>query len=191
MNRPVSVIQDASAMLDPMDMQFGMRNGIDWVVVSTPEQVRLARKFGKKIPVIWKGKKLPKNLSVDSIMDQSIQDPDATVIGGHHLKHRISPHLKHRIMESIKHIAQHSNASAIAVSDLDEAKSLSSMRPAVKIIFAPRDGELAARASILWGVHPVFSSKNLHSTLKNRQLVRKGERFVDATNSKHVTINSV
>ncbi|HTL39643.1 MAG TPA: hypothetical protein VL306_02425 [Methylomirabilota bacterium] len=190
-NRPISLIQDATDMLDPLDLEFGMRNGIDWVVLADPKYVKDAWKLNKKIPIIWKGKNIPKNVKVDSLMTESIADPDAVVEGWGQIKHQISPHVKQKVLESIKHISDHAAASAIAVSDLEHAKTLSAMRPKQKIVYAPKNPEQAAKASIYWGVHPMFSHNNLHSHLKNRQLLKAGERYLDARNVKHVSINLV
>ena len=190
-NRPVSVIQDATDMLDPLDLEFGIRNGVDWVVVADPKYVNLARKLNKKMPVIWKGKKLPKNIPVDSIMSESIDDADATVEGWGQIKHQPSPHVKQQVLETIRHIGDQAQTSAIAVSDLYTAKALSAMRSNQKIVYAPKDPALAPQGSIFWGVHPVFQQNNLHSHLKNRQLLKRGDRYLDARNTKHVTINLV
>lgn len=183
-HHPVSVIQDVSKMLDPLDLEFGLRNGIDWVVVSKPEHVKWAKKINRLAPLIWKGSKIPSDLPVDSIMHSQVSDPDASM-GNLKIKHYPRPHVKQRLLETIKHMAQHAGAKAIAVSDLDEAKAFSAMRPAQKIVFMPKDKKHAHQAAIYWGVHPVFH----HSDLKNR-ILRKGERYVDATKEKHATINT-
>src|SRR3989344_4426849 len=190
-NRPISLIQDVSGMTDPLDMEFGLKSGVDWLVVGDPEQAKMAKKLNKNIPIIWKAGKFPKDAGVDSILHAKLEDPDAEVAGIGHIKHRVSLHVKQKILESIKHMAQHTNASAIAVSDLGEAKALSAMRPVQKIILHPKNEFHAHQASIYWGVHPIFPQSNLQATLKNRQLVTKGKRFIDATKIKHVTINSV
>ena len=187
-NKPVSVIQDVSEMLDPLDLEFGIRNGIDWVVVGDPAHIRLARRFNKSIPIIWKGQKLPHNLGLDSIMTKSISDPDAQIQDSPwQIQHQVRPHVKEKILAAIRDMADHSHSSAIAVSDLEEAKTLSAMRPKQKIIYAPKDKTWAPRASIFRGVHPVFA----HGDLRSRQLVRQGERYVDATDGKHVTIRLI
>ena len=190
-DRPISLIQDATDMLDPLDLEFGMRNGIDWLVVADPKYVNLARKYNKKIPVIWKGKNLPKNLRVDSIMIETISDPDATVEGWGQIKHQVSPHVKQQILDTIRHIGQQAQTSAIAVSDLEEAKALSAMRPDQKIVYAPKDPTLAPRGAIYWGVHLVFERKNFMAALNNRDLVKKGQRVLDARDTRHVAIHLV
>src|SRR6186997_2221358 len=51
-NRPISLIQDVSDMKDPLDMEFGVRSGVDWLVVANQEQLKMARKLNKDIPII-------------------------------------------------------------------------------------------------------------------------------------------
>ncbi|OGE87935.1 MAG: hypothetical protein A3J07_00060 [Candidatus Doudnabacteria bacterium RIFCSPLOWO2_02_FULL_49_13] len=183
-HHPVSLIQDASGATDPLALELGIKAGADWVVVDTSEQVRLAKKFNKSVPLIWKGRALPKNLPIDAIMHKDLIDADARV-GNSFIKHKVSPHVKQRIFDAISHLAHQANAQAVAVSDIQTARAMSAQRPAHKIIFAPKNSDHAPQAAIYWGVHPVFHRRNFHSVLK------KGDRYVDATNEKHVTINTV
>src|SRR3989338_8907545 len=80
-NRPISLIQDVSGMTDPLDLEFGVRSGVNWLVVSNPEQAKMAKKLNKNIPIIWKVAKFPKDVGVDSILHTRLADPDAAVVG--------------------------------------------------------------------------------------------------------------
>ncbi len=182
-NKPVSLIQDATGEDDLLGLELGIKSGVDWLIVNSEKQANLAKKFKKSLPLIWKGK-LPKHIKVDAVMDKGLQDADAKA-GNLLMKHRVSPHVKQRVFDAIGHIASQANATAVAVSDIHSAKAMSAMRPKHKIIFAPKDSAHASKAAIYWGVHPVFHRKNFHSVLK------RGERYVDATDEKHVVINSV
>ena len=190
-NRPISIIQDTSEMTDPLDMQFGMKSGVDWVASDKPEHVKMARGLNKLAGVIYKGRNLPKGLKVDSVMAEGFFDPDAQVLGQKdgQIRHIISEHQDQVLLDSLMHFATHAGASAIAVSDLDLARSLSWRRPDQKIIFAPQDRSLAAKGALYWGVHPVFFANNLSSTLLDAKVTHNQERILDARDPKHVTIS--
>ncbi len=209
-NRPVSIIQDVSEMTDPLDLQFGLRSGAHWVASDNAEHLKMAKGLNKLAGLIFKGRNMPKGLRVDSVMADGFLDPDAQVLGrqggqtrlprrfddyypmhGGQVKHLISEHQNQAILDSLIHIAGHAGAAAIAVSDLDMAKALSFRRPSKKIIFAPKDQALVAKGSIYWGVHPVYVGNNLVSSLKNMELVKKGQRVLDATDVKHVMIHLI
>ncbi len=192
-NRPISIIQDVSNMEDPLDLQFGLRSGVDWVATDRPEHVRLSKGFNKLPGVIFKGRDLPKRLRVDSVMADGFLDPDAEVIGMQNgqIKHLISEHPDQRVLDALADILSYAATSAIAVSDLDLAKALSFRRASKKIFFAPKDKSAAARGGIYWGVYPIYMGNDLISSLKNTRFVKKGERMVDATNIKHVAIHSI
>lgn len=183
-NRPISIIQDTSETSEPVDLELGVKSGIDWLATSDPVHIKFAKKFNKTMPIIFKGRNLPKGIRVDSIMDRSFVDPDAVVRGSNwQIKHLTTDHPRQSLLDSLLDMAQHANTSSIAVSDFDLAKTLSWRRPAQKIIFAPKNRKEASRAGILWGVHPVFGHYG--------HLTKKGERVLDATDAKHVKIHLV
>ena len=192
-HRPISLIQDISGMDDDLDLQFGLKSGADWVVTDTEDHLKLAKGLDKLAKVIYKGRNLPKSVRVDSVMADSFLDPDAEVIGhkAGQIKHMISPHKDQHILDTLLDISHHAGAKSIAVSDLDLAKSLSWRRPNKKIIFVPKNHDLARRAAIYWGVHPVYFGTDLSSTLKHAKIAVKGDRVVDAMDAKHVAIHLV
>jgi|GEM_PF-6773688 pyruvate kinase len=191
--RPVSIIQDVSAMNNPLDLEFGLRNGVDWIASNREADLKRARGLDKLAGIIFKGRNIPKGIRVDSVMAANFMDPDAQVVGhkSGSIKHLISQHADQALLDSLIHVGGHAGATHIAVGDLDLAKALSWRRPNKKIVFAPQDHSQAARAGILWGVHPIFAGKDLSSSLKNVGLAKKGDRIVDATNIKHVAIHLV
>ncbi len=191
--RPVSIIQDLSGMEDPMDLEFGLKSGADWVVTDQPEHVKMAKGLHKLAHVIFKGRNLPKGIRVDSVMADSFLDHDAEVIGqkAGQIKHIIQPHESQVILDAVMDIAHHAGSSAVAVSDLELAKALSFRRPDKKIIFAPDDHNYARRGAIYKDVHPIYRGPDLISSIKNAKVMKKGERVVDATDSKHVAIHLI
>ncbi len=192
-HRPISIIQDLSGMTDPMDLEFGLRSGADWVVTDQPEHVKMAKGLNKLAHVIFKGRNLPKDIRVDSVMADSFMDPDATVMGksAGQIKHIIQPHENQVILDSVLDIAHHAGCSAVAVSDLDLAKALSMRRPDKKVIFAPEDHDHARRGAIYKSVHPIYKGRDLISSLRNAQMMKRGERVADATDTKHVAIHLI
>ncbi|MBX4187285.1 MAG: hypothetical protein KW802_03470 [Candidatus Doudnabacteria bacterium] len=191
--RPISIIQDVSEMEDPMDLEFGMKSGADWIVTDKEDHLKMAKGLDKLAKIIYKGRTLPKGIRVDSIMSDSFLDPDAEVLGRDkgQIKHIISEHKDQKLLDTLMELAHHAGSSAVAVSDLDLAKALSWRRPTKKIIFAPKDHDQARKAAILWGVHPIYRGKDLVSSVKNVDLMKKGERLADATDIKHVTVHLI
>lgn len=192
-NRPISIIQDTTDMQDPLDLEFGLRNGADWVASGNEEHLKMVKGLDKRAGIIFKGRNLPKGLRVDSLMSDDFSDPDAQIssMPNGQIRHLILEHPNQVLLDSLLHIAEHAGASAIAVSDLDTAKALSFRRPGQTIIFATKDRSQASKAAIYWGVHPVFMGNDLVSSLKDRQLVKRGQRLADATDIKHVEIHSI
>ena len=74
---------------------------------------------------------------------------------------------------------------------LERAKRLSKLRPYQKIIFATSDSNEAGIASIWWGVQPVIDDGNLFSKLKHQNLIKKGERIINANDAKHIEVKTV
>jgi pyruvate kinase len=185
-NRPISILQDVSSMEDPLDLEFGMKSGADWIVTDQDKHLKMAKGLNKLAQVIYKGRNLPKGIRVDSVMADSFLDPDAVVLNRKkgQIKHLISEHKDQKVLDSILDISHHAGTSAIAVSDFDLAKALSFRRPSRRIIFIPGNDTLASQAAIFWGVHPVFGKKTFATE-------RKGQRVVDATDMKHVRIHLV
>jgi pyruvate kinase len=191
--RPVSIIQDLSGMTDPLDLEFGLKSGADWVVTDQAEHAKMAKGLHKLAHVIFKGRNLPKDIRVDSVMADSFMDHDAEVIGKNagQIKHIIQPHKNQGILDAVMDIASHAGSSAIAVSDLDLAKALSMRRPDKKIIFAPTDHNHARRGAIYKSVHPIYMGHDLVSSIRNAKMMSKGERVVDAMDPKHVAIHLI
>ncbi len=192
-NRPVSLIQDVSSMEDPIDLELGVKSGVDWILTDNHEHMKQARGLNKLIGLIHKGRNLPKKVKVDSVMSDLFADPDAQVIGhkAGQIRHLITPHTKQRILDSIMHFAPHTNSSLIAVSDFNLAKALSWRRTGNKIVFAPQDHNLAAKASIYSGIYPVYAGSDLPATLKGADLAKTGDRYMDATDPLHVSVHFV
>jgi pyruvate kinase len=191
--RPISIIQDVSEMEDPLELEFGMKSGSDWIVTDKAEHLKMAKGLDKLAKIIFKGRNLPKGIRVDSVMSDSFLDPDAEVMGhkAGQIKHIITDHKDQQSWDSILDIASHAGSNSIAVSDLNAAKALSWRRPNKKIIFAPKDHELARKGAILWGVHPIYRGTDLVSSIKNVDVMQKGERVLDATNAKHIKIHVI
>jgi pyruvate kinase len=190
-HRPISIIQDVSSMEDPLDMQFGLKSGVDWVATDKHEHVKLAKGLDKLAGVIFKGRNLPKNIRVDSVLADDFLDPDAEIIGGGHIKHMLSHHPNQMALDSIMHIADHADSSAVSVNNLELAKGLSFRRPKIKIIYAPNDQRLASKAAIYKGVHPIYLADDLIAAIKEHELAKKGDRVMDATDPKHIEIHLV
>ncbi|HEX9503935.1 MAG TPA: hypothetical protein VF974_06515 [Patescibacteria group bacterium] len=192
-NRPISIIQDVSEMEDPMELEFGMKSGADWIVTDKAEHLKMAKGLDKLAKIIFKGRDLPKGIRVDSVMGDWFLDPDAQIVGKEkgQIKHIISEHKDQKMLDSLLDLAHHAGSSGIAVSDLDLAKAMSWRRPSKKIIYAPKDDDHAAKGSIYWGVHPIFRGHDLVSSIKNREMMKKGERVTDATDIKHVAIHLI
>jgi len=191
-NRPVSIMQDVSDMTDPLNLEFGMKNGADWIVTDKHDHLKMARGLNKLANVIYKGRDLPKGFRVDSVMADNFLDPDAEVMGknsGHQIKHLITEHGDQKILDVLMHVVGQAHTVGIAVSDLDLAKALSFRRVKNKIFFMPQDPKLASRAAIYWGVYPVWGGKNLAAALIDSKLAHKKDRIVDARDMKHVSIN--
>lgn len=193
-HKPLSIIQDTSNMEDPLDMEVGIKSGVHWVASDKHEHMKMARGLNKLAGLIFKGRNLPKGIKVDSVMADGFLDPDAQVLGmksGGQIKHLVTEHANRTLLDSLLHIAHQARSHAIAVSDPHLAKALSYRRPSRKIILAPGNHEHAAKAGIYWGVHPVFGDADALSLVKNADLLKKGQRLVDATEPKHVTIHMV
>ncbi len=190
--RPISIIQDASGMTDPMELEFGVKSGAHWVASDNVQHLKQAKKYNKSAGLIFKGRTLPKEIRVDSIMSDSFLDADAEILGLREgqIKHIITDHPDQKILDALLDIAGHTGASSIAVSDLELAKALSWRRAKHKIIYAPKDKGLAGKAALFWGVHPMEPG-NLVSNLKNGNIVKSGERVVNATNPKHIEIHII
>ncbi|MBX4191684.1 MAG: hypothetical protein KW804_02715 [Candidatus Doudnabacteria bacterium] len=191
--RPISIIQDVSEMEDPMELEFGMKSGADWIVTDNEDHLKMAKGLDKLAKIIFKGRNLPKGIRVDSVMSDSFLDPDAQIMGKEkgQIKHLISEHSDQKILDSLLDMTHHAGAQGIAVADLDIAKALSWRRPKKKIIFAPKDQNQARKAAIYWGVHPIYRGKDIVSSIKNVELMKRGERVLDASDPKHVTIHLI
>jgi pyruvate kinase len=192
-NRPVSIIQDVSEMQDPMDLEFGLRTGVNWVAADKEEYLQKAKKINKHAGLIFKGRGLPKKFRVDSVMADSFLDPDAHVkeLGNLQVKHLTTPHTNQDIIDMLMNMAGHVDAPVVALSDLAVARALSWRRPKHKIIFTSKDNHQVAKSALFWGVHPMYEKNDIYSFIKNRQLAKNGQRFVDGRNIKHVSISSI
>jgi pyruvate kinase len=194
--RPIGLLQDISNMTDPLDLEFGLKSGVDWVVVSDQNQGNAALSMGKKLgkitPVIYKNKLNTDMGGFESLMYRpEMEEADAKVLGCEEnwvVYHTLKPNNKTFAIDSILDFANQVEAEAIIVSDLDMSKRLSKLRPEQKIIFATDNPAQAGVASIWWGVHPVLQDKDLYSRLRHSNLVTKGQRFIDAADSRHVNI---
>ena len=192
-HKPISLIQDVSGMTDPLDLTIGHRGGVNWVATDKPEHIKVIKGLNKLAGVIYKDRKIPKGLKVDSVMSDNFLDPDASVAGHSHgqIKHLITEHKDQALLDSLIHFVDHSHSSAIAVSDINLAKSLSHRRPKHKIIFAAKDNRLADASAIYWGVHPMYAGDDLLTNIRTNALAKKGDRIMDATQAKHITIHLV
>ncbi len=190
-NRPVSIIQDLSEMQDPLDLHFGMRTGVHWVASHDANHLKIAKGLSKLAGLIYKGRNLPKDVKVDSVMADNFMDPDAEIAGIGQVKHLTVEHKNQALLDSLLHMAKNSDASGIVVSDIDLAKALAFRRSGKKIILAPKNNSEAEKASIYPGIHPLFVSKDLASNLLYSKAIDPNERVLDARDIKHVAINMV
>src|ERR1041385_5136217 len=62
--RPISLIQDVSNMTNPLDLEFGLASGVDWVATDQEDHVKMAKGLDKLAHVIFKGRNLPKGIRV-------------------------------------------------------------------------------------------------------------------------------
>jgi pyruvate kinase len=193
-HRPISIIQDTSNMEDPLDMEVGVKSGVHWIASDKHEHMKMARGLNKLAGLIFKGRNLPKGVKVDSIMADGFVDPDAQVLGmksGGQIKHLAGEHANQHLLDTLLDIAHEARTHAIAVSDAGLAKALSFRRPKRKIILASEHPMHSPKAGIYWGVHSVLGGADALSISKNRDLLKKGQRLVDATDTKHVSIHLV
>ncbi|MBX4205381.1 MAG: hypothetical protein KW788_04340 [Candidatus Doudnabacteria bacterium] len=190
-NHPVSIIQDVSNMEDKLDLEVGLKSGVHWVASDKGEHLKMAKGLNKLAGLIFKGRNLPKGIRVDSVLAGNFLDPDAEIIGSEQrqIKHLVDEHPQQSLLDSLLKIAHDAGTHAIAVSDASLARGLSFRRPSRKIIFSTEDPKAAAKAGIYWGVHPVFGNVSALSSARNKNLIQKGQRLVDATEPKHVTIH--
>jgi pyruvate kinase len=190
-NKPISIIQDVSNMQDPLDLQFGLRNGVHWVASHDPKHLKMTRGLDKLAGLIFKGRNLPKGMRVDSVMAENFLDPDAIIDGKTHIKHLVTPHKDQQLLDSLLDMAGNSDSHGIAVSDLELAKALAWRRSGKKIIFAPKDHSLAHKAALYAGIQPIFARDDLNSVLRSSRIFDPNQRILDARNIKHVAINLV
>ena len=85
------------------------------------------------------------------------------------------------LSHSLIHIAQHSKASLIVVGSIGTAASLAHFRTDLKIVLACRNETELCAGNLVWGVTPVLYKGDLTSALKHSNLIKKGERFIDAS----------
>jgi len=192
-HKPISLIQDVSEMEDPLDLEVGLKSGVHWVASDKEQHMKMAKGLNKLAGLIFKGRKLPKGIQVDSVMADNFVDPDAQVLGQPHnqIKHFTAEHKNQPLLDTLLHLAHQADTHAIAVSDLGLAKALSMRRPKRKILFVPENPDHASRAAIYWGVYPVFAGPNAFASARNQELVRQGQRVMDATTPKHITVHMV
>ncbi|HYC79837.1 MAG TPA: hypothetical protein VEC17_02325 [Candidatus Binatia bacterium] len=188
-HRPISIIQDVSKMDDPMEMEIGVKGGVHWIATDNHEHMKMARGLNKLIGVINKGRNIKKNVKVDSVMSDLFLDPDAQVLNSRsQIRHLLTSHPKQNILEMISHFAEHSETPIIAASDLDLAKALAWRRAKNKIVYAPEDHRLAEKAAIYRNIHPIYKTGDLLGSLKDQGFVKKGDRFMNATDPRHIEI---
>lgn len=191
-NHPISLIQDVSNMQDPLDLAVGAKSGAHWVATDKEEHLKQIKGLNKLAGIIFKNKKLPKGFRVDSVMASDFLDPDAEIPNSSsgQIKHLITEHAHQKLVDTLSALSEHSHAAGIAVSDLDLARALSHRR-FKKTIFVTDKDALANKAAIYWGVHPVLGKSDTTSSAKNSGLFRRGERFLDASDRRHIAIHVV
>lgn len=80
-------------------------------------------------------------------------------------------------------ITRHSRTNTLVVGSLQFAKLLSRFRQEHRIIFVTKNEKDLRQACLLWSVAPVKFTGSVASTLKNLDLVKKGERFLNFSHS--------
>lgn len=185
--RPISTILDISDMEDDLDLNFGIRNKVDWIITDKLPHLKQIRNLSKSVGIIYKGRDLPKDVKVDSISGFSFIDPDA-VLGKSSLqiKHLVIPHAKQTLLDSLIDIAIHGDLAAIVVSDLELAKGLIWRRPKLKVIYSPQNSSDVAKAALYGGIEPIFAGQDICGDLKASGLINKNEKVLDATDIAHV-----
>ncbi|MBX4188177.1 MAG: pyruvate kinase [Candidatus Doudnabacteria bacterium] len=89
---------------------------------------------------------------------------------------------KNTIMaHSLVHIAQSVKAQAITVANFEMAVAISHFRPLCPIVLLTKDDAELRPANLVWGVLPHYKSVNPESLMRNIGLVKKGERYIDAS----------
>ena len=104
----------------------------------------------------------------------------------HHSERRVGD-LKEKnaiLGHSLVHVAHHIKAGAMLVANFDMALSLSRFRPTSPIVLITRDDEELRQANLVWGVIPHYKSVSPEALMKSSGLVKKGERYVDASEVK-------
>ncbi len=102
-----------------------------------------------------------------------------------------SSHLEHEAdkqlikVHNLIHFGVHAQINALIVSDLGLARGLSHFRPGFQVILAANNEHEAKMAGVLWGVAAVMVKANIHGVLKHHDLVKPGDRIMDATKAHH------
>jgi len=85
------------------------------------------------------------------------------------------------LAHSVVHVASHVKAAVMVAGSYDMAVALSRFRPDCPIALLSEDEGELRHGGIVWGVIPHVKSANTESLIRKMGLVRKGERYVDAT----------
>jgi pyruvate kinase len=88
------------------------------------------------------------------------------------------------LAHSLVHVARHVKAGALLVANGEMALALSRFRPQCPIVLITKDEDALRQANICCGVIPYYLSTNPVSMIKHLGLVKRGQRYVDASEEK-------
>jgi pyruvate kinase len=120
-------------------------------------------------------------------MAKICESTEDSPLDDYHHSDRLEHHADKELVQAhnLIHFAVHAKINALIVSDLALARGLSHFRPGFKIILATANEHQAKMASVLWGVTAVMIKGNIHGVLKHHDLVKPGDRIMDATKAHH------
>lgn len=181
---PIGIIHSIHPEADDLDIQMAAVSGAHAFSVSSlnPAHLKKIRYHAKKysIPVFAHIDTTPKN------EDELKKLVDGFILQSKYLKlFDFKPNEKKSLL--VKHLLDfsiHSGASILVVGDWELAKILSSLNPRVKVAFVSKDQALVSRACFLKGVIPVFLRGTVLASLANADVLKKGQRIVNAVNLK-------
>ncbi len=120
-------------------------------------------------------------------MAKICESTEDSPLDDYHHSDRLAHHADKELVQAhnLIHFAVHAQINALIVSDLALARGLSHFRPGFQIILATTNEHDAKMAGLLWGVSGVVVKGNIHGVLKHHDLVKSGDRIMDATKAHH------
>jgi pyruvate kinase len=87
------------------------------------------------------------------------------------------------LAHSLVHMAHQVEAAVIAVSNYDMAVALSRFRPSCPVVLFSKDEAVLRQANMVWGILPQTADGDVYSALRHMALVKKGQRYLDASDA--------